>query len=750
MQTSSRHGVKAHAARFTAQAVQEAVRDAFLKLAPRTAMKNPVMFVVLVGTVLTAALSLQALSKGQPWLYQLVVALILFVTVLFANFAEAVAEARGRGQAASLRAARSQLVGRRWRNGQFEYLPAAELRPDDIVVISAGEQIPADGEIVEGVASINEAAVTGESAPVLREAGTDRSGVIAGTTVLSDEIKVRVTAQPGASFLDRMIALVEGAQRQKTPNELALTVLLAALTLVFLIVVVTLPALGQFANVHIDVVVLVALLVCLIPTTIGGLLPAIGIAGMNRALEANVIAKSGKAVELAGDIDTLLLDKTGTITLGDRRATEFVAVGGARVPDLREAALLASLADPTPEGKSIVALAQAQGATAGDMAGSVFVPFSAETRMSGVDLGIRHIRKGAKSAIVAWARSVQAQVPADLDAAVDRIARGGATPLVVADAGRVLGVIALADIVKHGVRERFARLRAMGVRTVMITGDNPLTAAAIAAEAGVDDFLAEARPEDKLARIRAEQAEGRLVAMVGDGTNDAPALAQADIGLAMNSGTQAAKEAGNMVDLDSDPTKLLSVVEIGKQLLITRGALTTFSLANDVSKYFAIIPAIFVAAIPGMAALDVMHLSGPVNAVLAALIFNALIIPALIPLALRGVSFRPGSAEALLRRNLLVFGVGGVVLPFIAIKLIDLLIAAVFVEGSAVSEECHVSLSFAIPSYRGAGRQRRRPAAGPAGRRAVRRHLWADLSAGRHRAGRAAVSAPGRRQPDRT
>jgi potassium-transporting ATPase ATP-binding subunit len=677
MQTSSRHGVKAHAARFTAQAVQEAVRDAFFKLTPRTAMKNPVMFVVLVGTVLTAALSVQAMAKGQPWFYQLVVALILFITVLFANFAEAVAEARGRGQAASLRAARSQLVGRRWRNGQYEYLPAAELRPDDIVIVSANEQIPADGEIIEGVASINEAAVTGESAPVLREAGTDRSGVIAGTTVLSDEIKVRVTAQPGESFLDRMISLVEGAQRQKTPNELALTVLLAALTLVFLIVVVTLPALGQFANVHIDVVVLIALLVCLIPTTIGGLLPAIGIAGMNRALEANVIAKSGKAVELAGDIDTLLLDKTGTITLGDRRATEFIAVGGSRVPDLREAALLASLADPTPEGKSIVALAQAQGATAGDMSGSVFVPFSAETRMSGVDHGLRHIRKGAKPAIVAWARAVHVQVPADLDAAVDRVARGGATPLVVADATRVLGVIALADIVKHGVRERFARLRAMGVRTVMITGDNPLTAAAIAAEAGVDDFLAEAKPEDKLARIRAEQAEGRLVAMVGDGTNDAPALAQADIGLAMNSGTQAAKEAGNMVDLDSDPTKLLSVVEIGKQLLITRGALTTFSLANDVSKYFAIIPAIFVAAIPGMAALDIMHLSGPINAVLAALIFNALIIPALIPLALRGVSFKPGSAESLLRRNMLFFGVGGVVLPFVAIKLIDLLLAAV-------------------------------------------------------------------------
>ena len=679
MDTSSRHGIKVHAARFTAQAMQEAVRDAFVKLAPRTMMKNPVMFVVLVGTVLTTGLSLQAMAKGQPWAYTLVVALILFVTVLFANFAEAVAEARGRGQAASLRAARSQLVGRRWRNGQYEYLPAAELRPDDIVVVSANEQIPADGEIVEGVASINEAAVTGESAPVLREAGTDRSGVIAGTTVLSDEIKVRVTAQPGASFLDRMIALVEGAQRQKTPNELALTVLLAALTLVFLIVVVTLPALAQFAQVKIDVVVLVALLVCLIPTTIGGLLPAIGIAGMNRALEANVIAKSGKAVELAGDIDTLLLDKTGTITLGDRRATEFIAVAGARVPDLREAALLASLSDPTPEGKSIVALAQAQGASAGDISSSTFVPFSAETRMSGVDLaGGRRIRKGARSAIVAWARVGSVAVPADLDAAVDRIARGGATPLVVADDTRVLGVIALADIVKHGVRERFARLRAMGVRTVMITGDNPLTAAAIAAEAGVDDFLAEAKPEDKLARIRAEQAEGRLVAMVGDGTNDAPALAQADIGLAMNSGTQAAKEAGNMVDLDSDPTKLLSVVEIGKQLLITRGALTTFSLANDVSKYFAIIPAIFVAAIPGMAALDIMHLSGPVNAVLAALIFNAAIIPALIPLALRGVSFRPGSAESLLRRNLLLFGVGGVVLPFIAIKLIDLLLAAVF------------------------------------------------------------------------
>ncbi|MEO8671136.1 MAG: potassium-transporting ATPase subunit KdpB [Tahibacter sp.] len=678
MDTASRHGVKVHAARFTTTMLNEGIRNAFGKLTPLTAMKNPVMFVVLVGTIVTGGLAAHGLIKGHAWVFQAIVAVILFVTVLFANFAEAVAEARGRGQAASLRAARSSLVGRRWRNGQYEYLPAAELRMDDIVIVSAGELIPADGEIIEGVASINEAAVTGESAPVLREAGTDRSGVIAGTSVLSDEIKVRVTAQPGASFLDRMIALVEGAERQKTPNELALTVLLAALTLVFLVVVVTLPALGSFANVQIDTTMLIALLVCLIPTTIGGLLPAIGIAGMNRALEANVIAKSGKAVELAGDIDTLLLDKTGTITLGDRRATEFIAVSGAAGPDLRAAALLCSLSDPTPEGKSIVALAQSQGAVQGVDENSTFIPFSAQTRMSGVDLADgRRIRKGARVAIIAWARANNSVIPSDLDAIVERVARNGSTPLVIADQNRIFGVVPLADIVKHGVRERFARLRAMGVRTVMITGDNALTAAAIAADAGVDDFMAEATPEDKLERIRKEQADGRLVAMVGDGTNDAPALAQADIGLAMNTGTQAAKEAGNMVDLDSDPTKLLSVVEIGKQLLITRGALTTFSLANDVSKYFAIIPAIFVAAIPGMAALDIMRLSGPMNAVLAALIFNALIIPALIPLALRGVSFKPGSAESLLRRNMLLFGLGGVLMPFVAIKLIDVLLAAI-------------------------------------------------------------------------
>jgi K+-transporting ATPase ATPase B chain len=498
--------------------------------------------------------------------------------------------------------------------------------------------------------------------------------VIGGTMVLSDSIVVEVSTDPGDSFLDRMIALVEGASRQKTPNELALTVLLAALTIVFLAVVVTLPGQAAFVNARADVIVLIALLVCLIPTTIGGLLPAIGIAGMNRALKANIIAKSGKAVEVAGDIDVLLLDKTGTITHGDRRATDFVVVGGVRDIELRDAALLASLADPTPEGKSIVHLARERGSIA-EMVGGEFVPFSAQTRMSGVDLTDgRVIRKGASDAMRAWAGERAIPVPAELSGAVERIARAGGTPLVVADDRRLLGVVALSDVVKHGVRDRFAQLRAMGVRTVMITGDNPLTAAAIAAEAGVDDFMAEARPEDKLQRIRDEQTGGRMVAMVGDGTNDAPALAQADIGLAMNSGTQAAKEAGNMVDLDSDPTKLLSVVEIGKQLLITRGALTTFSLANDVAKYFAIIPAVFAASIPALGTLNVMHLTSPTSAVLSALIFNALIIPALIPLALRGVRIRPMSAEALLRRNLLIYGLGGVILPFVAIKLIDLLL----------------------------------------------------------------------------
>jgi potassium-transporting ATPase ATP-binding subunit len=660
------------------RAMREALLDSVRKLGPRAAARNPVMFTVLVGTLVCAVYTLHAIFSGQPFGFALNVTFILLLTVLFANFAEAIAEARGRGQAMSLRSTRAELSARRLRaDGSEETVSATLLRKGDRVRVSVGEAIPADGEVVEGVASVNEAAVTGESAPVLREAGTDRSGVIGGTMVLSDQIVVQVSTDPGDSFLDRMIALVEGASRQKTPNELALTVLLAALTIVFLAVVVTLPAQAAFVDAHADVITLIALLVCLIPTTIGGLLPAIGIAGMNRALKANIIAKSGKAVEVAGDIDVLLLDKTGTITHGDRRATEFVTVGNTRDEELRDAVLLASLADPTPEGKSIVLLARERGATIDGRDGE-FVPFSAQTRMSGVDLPDgRVIRKGASDAMRTWAIERAMAVPTELTGAVERIARGGGTPLVVADSHRLLGVIALSDVVKHGVRERFAQLRAMGVRTVMITGDNPLTAAAIAAEAGVDDFMAEARPEDKLQRIRDEQTGGRMVAMVGDGTNDAPALAQADIGLAMNSGTQAAKEAGNMVDLDSDPTKLLAVVEIGKQLLITRGALTTFSLANDVAKYFAIIPAVFAASIPALGRLNLMHLASPTSAVLSALIFNALIIPALIPLALRGVRIRPMSAEALLRRNLLIYGLGGVILPFVAIKAIDLLLALV-------------------------------------------------------------------------
>ena len=669
-----------------AATLRAAIRDAFLKLSPRHIVRSPVMAIVLLGTVLAALIT----AAGQaPVGFGLAVTAILLVTVLFGNFAEAVAEARGRGQAASLRRARKDLVARRLDDdaadagGTETRVPAAELRPGDRVVVSAGELVPADGEIVHGMATINESAVTGESAPVLREAGTDRSGVIGGTKVLSDEIVVRVTAEPGHSFLDRMIALVEGANRQKTPNEIALTMLLAAMTLTFLIVCATLPAIGAAVGVRVDPLLLIALLVCLIPTTIGGLLPAIGIAGMNRALAANVLAKSGKAVEVAGDVDVLLLDKTGTITHGDRQATAFHTLAAIDPEQLREAAMLSSLADPTPEGKSIVKLARERGALPADPEGAQYVAFTAQTRMSGVDLpdaraddGRRVIRKGAADAIERHVLALGGTIPGEMRMRVDQVARQGATPLVVSEGRHVLGVVELSDVVKHGVKERFARLREMGVRTVMITGDNPLTAAAIAAEAGVDDYIAEARPEDKLARIRTEQAGGRLVAMVGDGTNDAPALAQADVGLAMNSGTQAAKEAGNMVDLDSDPAKLLAVVEVGKQQLITRGALTTFSLANDVSKYFAILPALFAAAIPSMAALDVMHLSSPRNAVLAALVFNALVIPALIPLALRGVRFKPSGATALLRRNMLVYGLGGVLLPFAAIKLIDLALAA--------------------------------------------------------------------------
>ena len=657
--------------------LKPALVDSFKKLAPHHAIKNPVMAVVWLGTLVTAATTIAGwASTGFGW----AVTIILLITVLFANFAEAVAEARGRGQAASLRRARKDLVARRLDKTDHETsVPAADLRPGDRVVVEEGQLIPADGEIIEGLATINEAAVTGESAPVLREAGTDRSGVIGGTKVLSDRVIVRITAEPGNSFLDRMIALVEGSNRQKTPNEIALGIVLAVMTLTFLIVVVTLPFIGGFVDVQINVVLLVALLVCLIPTTIGGLLPAIGIAGMNRALRANVLAKSGKAVEVAGDVDVLLLDKTGTITHGDRQATAFHALAGVDSAQLREAALLASLADPTPEGKSIVKLARGKNERLDEPEGAHFVPFSAQSRMSGVDLpGERSIRKGAMDAIAQHVQVLGGLIPAELEARVAGVARKGATPLVVSDGKHVLGVIELSDVIKHGIKERFARLRAMGVRTVMITGDNPLTAANIAAAVGVDDYIAEARPEDKLARIRAEQTGGRLVAMVGDGTNDAPALAQADVGLAMNSGTQAAKEAGNMVDLDSDPAKLLAVVEIGKQQLITRGALTTFSLANDVSKYFAILPALFAAAIPSMAALNVMNLSSPSSAVLSALIFNALVIPALIPLALRGVRFRPASATHLLRNNMLIYGVGGVLLPFVAIKLIDVVLAALF------------------------------------------------------------------------
>ncbi|WP_396617385.1 potassium-transporting ATPase subunit KdpB [Lysobacter soli] len=679
--TQSLPATRRNPAMFDGASMRAALIDAFRKLAPRQALKSPIIAIVLLGTLLSALITIA--TPGNP-AFGIAVTLILFVTVLFANFAEAIAEARGRGQAASLRAARRDLVARRLngrtRAGGEVRVAAAALMPGDYVIVSAGEFVPADGEIVEGVATINEAAVTGESAPVLREAGTDRSGVIGGTKVLSDEILVQVSAEAGHSFLDRMIALVEGANRQKTPNEIALTMLLAAMTLTFLIVVATLPALAGFVGATLDPLLLIALLVCLIPTTIGGLLPAIGIAGMNRALAANVLAKSGKAVEVAGDVDVLLLDKTGTITYGDRQATAFHPVAGVDAEQLRDAAMLSSLADPTPEGKSIVKLAREQGTALQDPANARFVAFTAQTRMSGVDLpganDTRVIRKGAGDAIERHVAAMGGIVPAELRGRIEQVARGGATPLVVSEGRHVLGVIELGDVVKHGVKERFARLRAMGIRTVMITGDNPLTAAAIAAEAGVDDYIAEARPEDKLARIRAEQAGGRLIAMVGDGTNDAPALAQADVGLAMNSGTQAAKEAGNMVDLDSDPAKLLAVVEVGKQQLITRGALTTFSLANDVSKYFAILPALFAAALPQMAALNVMALSSPRNAVLAALIFNAIVIPALIPLALKGVRFKPASAVVLLRRNMLLYGLGGVLLPFAGIKLIDMALIA--------------------------------------------------------------------------
>ncbi len=657
----------------------EAWKNAFIKLLPQHAMQNPVMAIVWLGTIITLISTI--LGKANL-IFGLLVTLILFITVLFANYAEAIAEAKGRGQASSLRQARQNLTARRITNLQDTegvQIAASALKLNDLIEVRAGELIPSDGEIVYGFATINEAAVTGESAPVLREVGTDRSGVIGGTKVLTDRIIVQVTAEAGNSFLDRMIALVEGSNRQKTPNEIALGILLAVMTVTFIMVVVSLPIIGHFLNISINPILLVALLVCLIPTTIGGLLPAIGIAGMNRALKANVIAKSGKAVEVAGDIDVLLLDKTGTITFGDRQATAFYPLTGVSDSELRQAAVLTSLADPTPEGKSVVALAKEQGEKVHEPEQAEFIPFSASTRISGLNLvDGQQIRKGALDAILKFT-SQDISRHSELKTRVEQVASKGATPLVVARGQNLLGVIELSDVIKPGIKEKFARLREMGIKTVMVTGDNPLTAAAIAAEAGVDDYIAEARPEDKLDCIRAEQNKGHLVAMVGDGTNDAPALAQADIGLAMNSGTQAAKEAGNMVDLDSDPTKLLAVVEIGKQQLITRGALTTFSLANDISKYFAILPALFVAAIPQMSVLNVMQLGSSESAILSALIFNAIIIPLLIPIALRGVKFKPSTSTQLLRRNMLIYGVGGVVLPFVAIKAIDLVISQVLV-----------------------------------------------------------------------
>lgn len=653
---------------------KEIIQQTFHKLLPQYAFKNPVMACVWVGTILTIVATL----LGHAGLgFGLILSLILLVTVLFANYAEAVAEAKGRGQAASLRQARENLTANRILdlNAVPNTIAANLLKKDDLVIVKAGEIVPADGEIIQGFATINESAVTGESAPVLREAHTDRSGVIGGTKVLSDEIIIRISNEAGHSFLDRMIALVEGANRQKTPNEIALSILLNIMTITFIVVVITLPFIGSMVGIKISMVLLIALLVCLIPTTIGGLLPAIGIAGMNRALKANVLAKSGKAVEVAGDIDVLLLDKTGTITYGDRQATAFYPLAGVTATELRQAAMLTSFADPTPEGKSVISLGKELGESIQEPKDAEFIQFSASTRLSGVDLANgQKIRKGAVDAILNFTHQ-QIKDNIELKTRVEQVASKGATPLVVASNHSILGVIELSDVIKSGIKQRFALLREMGIKTIMVTGDNPLTAAAIAAEAGVDDYIAEAKPEDKLACIRKQQAAGKLVAMVGDGTNDAPALAQADIGLAMNLGTQAAKEAGNMVDLDSDPTKLLDVVEIGKQQLITRGALTTFSLANDVSKYFVILPALFAVAIPQLAVLNILQLGSPSSAVISALIFNALIIPMLIPLALRGVQFKPASALQLLRRNMLIYGVGGVIFPFIAIKLIDLVVS---------------------------------------------------------------------------
>jgi K+-transporting ATPase ATPase B chain len=675
-----------------------AIGQAFQKLDPRMMIKNPVMFVVEIVAALTTVIFLRDLATGGAHLgFTFQIILWLWITVLFANLAEAVAEGRGKAQAASLRSARTDTMANRITANGTETVPAPELKQNDIVLVAAGELIPSDGEVIEGIASIDESAITGESAPVIRESGGDRSAVTGGTRVLSDWIKVRITAAQGSTFLDRMIALVEGAERQKTPNEIALNILLAGLTIIFVFAVATVPSFATYAGGSISVVILVALFIALIPTTIGALLSAIGIAGMDRLVRFNVLAMSGRAVEAAGDVDTLLLDKTGTITLGNRQATEFFPLTGVTPMDLADAAQMSSLADETPEGRSIVVLAKEKyGIRGREMAplDAHFVAFSAQTRLSGIDFEGSSVRKGAVDAVLSWVRTptggntvgntVTALRPANVaDAAVkelsaksEEIAKAGGTPLAVAKDGKLLGVIYLKDIVKGGIRERFSELRRMGIRTVMITGDNPLTAAAIAAEAGVDDFLAQATPEAKLKLIRDEQAQGKLVAMCGDGTNDAPALAQADVGVAMNTGTMAAREAGNMVDLDSDPTKLIEIVEIGKQLLMTRGALTTFSIANDVAKYFAMIPAMFIAFYPQLQALNIMHLGNPQSAILSAIIFNALIIVALIPLALKGIPYRAIGAAALLRRNLLIYGAGGIIAPFVGIKLIDMAVTA--------------------------------------------------------------------------
>ena len=668
-----------------------AIGDAFKKLDPRTQWRSPVMFVVYVGSIITTLLAIQALNgQGEaPFGFIVAIAVWLWFTVLFANFAEALAEGRSKAQAASLRALKQTVMAKKMQVPKYgtSWLPtpATDLRKGMTVLVEAGDVIPADGEVTAGVASVDESAITGESAPVIRESGGDFSAVTGGTRVLSDWLLVQVSVNPGEAFIDRMIAMVEGAKRQKTPNEIALTILLVTLSIVFLIVTVTLLPYSLFAvaaagsGTPVTITVLIALLVCLIPTTIGGLLSAIGVAGMSRMMQANVIATSGRAVEAAGDVDVLLLDKTGTITLGNRQASSFVPAPGVTEQQLADAAQLASLADETPEGRSIVVLAKQQfNIREREMASlnATFVPFTAQTRMSGVDIADRQVRKGAADSVKKYVEALGQPYPAEVARAVDDIARRGSTPLVVVDAGRVMGVVELKDIVKGGIKERFAELRRMGIKTVMITGDNKLTAAAIAAEAGVDDFLAEATPEDKLKLIRSYQSEGRLVAMTGDGTNDAPALAQADVAVAMNSGTQAAKEAGNMVDLDSNPTKLLEIVEIGKQMLMTRGSLTTFSISNDIAKYFAIIPAAFVGTYPQLKALDIMHLASPSSAIMSAVIFNALIIVVLIPLALKGVQYRAIGAASLLRRNLLVYGLGGIVLPFVGIKLIDMALSA--------------------------------------------------------------------------